>query len=187
MSTIGISARPVSGSRSSTEILRDRARRLARPTIDVSRANGIDAITFSLGRERYAIEARYVFAVFRLESLTPLPGARAPVAGVTPWRGDVLTVLDIRSLIGTSATSLDDLARVIVLGTSRPELGLLADRLDDPLQLGPDSIHPLTADRASRGSDILRGVTSDAIVILDAPALLARQSADADLLPVASL
>ena len=166
------------------EILRQRARRLARPTVDSLLAGGIDAIAFSLGRERYAVEARYVFAVFRLESLTPLPGARAPVAGVTPWRGDVLTVLDIRSLIGASSTSLDDLARVIVLGADRPEFGLLADRLDDPLRLEPGSVHPLSADRASRGSEILRGVTSDAVVILDALALLARQSAADDLSPV---
>jgi chemotaxis signal transduction protein len=168
------------------EILRERARQLARPLATASTTKRVDAVSFSLGRERYAVEAGYVFAVFRLESLTPLPGARPPVAGVTRWRGDVLTVLDIRSLVGATTTALDDLARVIVLGTDRPELGLLADRIDDPLQLDAGSVHPLSADRASRGSEILRGVTSDAVVVLDAPALLARQSAAEDLSPVAT-
>jgi purine-binding chemotaxis protein CheW len=170
-----------------TEILRARARQLARPTVDASLVDIIGAIAFSLGREKYAIDARHVFAVFRLESLTPLPGARAPVVGVTPWRGDVLTVLDIRGLVGASPSSLDDLARVIVLGTGRPELGLLADRLDDPLRLDASDIHPLSADRASRGSDILSGITSDAVVILDASALLARQCPADELSHVAPL
>lgn len=162
---------------SAATILRERARHLAKPMSDTSLTTRIDAVAFSLGRERYAIEATHVFAVFRLESLTPLPGALPPVAGVTPWRGDVLTVLDIRGLVGAIPTALDDLARVIVLGTDRPELGLLADRIDDPLQLDAEAVHPLSADRASRGSEILRGVTSDAVVVIDAPALLARQSA----------
>ena len=170
------------------EILRSRARQLAKPIAsNAGLADRIDAVSFSLGRERYAIDARYVFAVFRLASLTPLPGARPPVAGVTPWRGDVLTVLDIRGLVGISVTALDDLARVIVIGNDRPELGLLADRIDDPLQLAAGSVHPLSADRASRASEILRGVTSDAVVVLDAPALLARQSAAEDLPPLAAL
>lgn len=172
---------------SAREVLRERARQLARPLTRASTTRRLDAVSFSLGRERYAVEARHVFAVFRLESLTPLPGARPPVAGVTPWRGDVLTVLDIRGLVGATATALDDLARVIVLGNDRPELGLLADRIDDPLQLDPGSVHPLSAERASRGSEILRGVTSDAVVVLDAPALLARQSATEDLSPRATL
>ena len=168
------------------ETLRERARHLAQPLVEASFTKRIDAVSFSLGRELYAIDARHVFAVFRLESLTPLPGARPPVAGVTPWRGDVLTVLDIRGLVGATVTALDDLARVIVLGTDRPELGLLADRMEDPLQLDAGSVHPLSAERAGRGSEILRGVTSDAVVVLDAPALLARQSAAEDPSPVAT-
>ena len=166
------------------DVLRQRAVRLARPLdIEQSSTARIDAVGFSLGREQYAIDARYVFAVFQLKSLTPLPGARAPVAGLSPWRGDVLTVLDIRGLVGATPTALDDLARVIVVGQERPEFGLLADRLDDPLRLGPGSVHPLSAERAGRGSDILRGVTSDAVVMIDAPTLLARQAAADDLSP----
>lgn len=165
-------------------ILRDRARLLAKPVgTDGRTLHRIDAVAFSLGRERYAIDARHVFAVFRLASLTPLPGARPPVAGVTPWRGDVLTVLDIRSLVGAVPTALDDLARVIVLGHDRPEFGLLADKIDDPLQLDAAAVHALPPERASRGTNILRGVTSDAVVVLDAPALLARQSAAEDPTP----
>jgi chemotaxis signal transduction protein len=178
---------PESATARAREILHERARQLSRPIANASTTKRVDAVSFSLGRERYAVDARQVFAVFRLESLTPLPGARPPVAGVTPWRGDVLTVLDIRSLVGATPTALDDLARVIVLGNERPELGLLADRIDDPLQLDAGSVHPLSADRASRGSEILRGVTSEAVVVLDAHALLARQSAAEDLSPVATL
>lgn len=162
------------------QILRERARHLARPLVIAASVAKIDGVAFSLGRERYAIDARFVFAVFRLESLTPLPGAKAPVAGVTQWRGDVLTVLDIRGLVGATTTSLDDLARVIVLGVDRPTLGLLADRIDDPIRLDSGAVHPLPADRASRSSDMLRGITSDAVMVLDAPALLARQGAAED-------
>jgi purine-binding chemotaxis protein CheW len=166
-------------------LLRERARVLARPLSGGSEhTTRLDAVSFSLGRERYAVDVSNVFAVFRLSSLTPLPGARIPVIGLTQWRGDVLTVLDVRGLVGAVTTALDDLARVIVLGVDRPEFGLLADRLEDPLRLDAGSVFPLSAERASRASDIVRGVTSDAVVILDASALVARQAAAADPSPV---
>jgi purine-binding chemotaxis protein CheW len=177
----GHATTPASPADRDRELLRERARRLARPLGDASEhTTRLDAVSFSLGRERYAVAVSNVFAVFRLSSLTPLPGARAPVIGLTQWRGDVLTVLDVRGLVGAVTTALDDLARVIVLGVDRPEFGLLADRLDDPLRLDAGAVFPLSAERASRASDIVRGITSDAVVILDAPALVARQSAAAD-------
>ena len=159
------------------DILRERARRLAAPFTDRDAAGaGTDAIAFTLGRERYAVDARQVFAVFRLATLTPLPGARPPVVGVTQWRGDVLTVLDLRSSLGSRTEALDDLAQVVVVGDERPEFGLLVDRIDDTITLAATAILPFTTARAGATSGIARGITADAVVVLDVLALVARQA-----------
>src|SRR5689334_13461259 len=100
----------MTSARDPRQILEQRARQLARPVVRDGVRFGVEALKFALGREHYAIESRYVAGVFRLTKLVPLPGARSPVVGLTAWRGDILTVLDIRQLLGRPAHALDDLA-----------------------------------------------------------------------------
>ncbi|MDB4906038.1 MAG: cheW [Gemmatimonadetes bacterium] len=158
------------------QVLEERARRLARPIEDtVDHAGSVDAVTFNLARERWTIDARYVFAVFRLAALVRVPGVRAPVIGVTRWRGDVLTLLDVRSLVGAVSTGLDDLAVVIVIGIDQPEFGVLADSLGDTIRLSDADVLPLTSPRGDADAAVIRGVTQSAHLILDPVALVRRQ------------
>jgi purine-binding chemotaxis protein CheW len=157
------------------EMLEERARALARP-IASDAADHADSVTFTLSRERYAIPARYVFAVFRLGSLVRLPGATRPVAGLMRWRGDILTLLDVRGLVGASTTALDDLAVVLVIGVDRPEFGVLADTLGATLAMHDEDLLPPVTRPDAEGVNLIRGVTRDGHVVLDARALVERHT-----------
>lgn len=158
-------------------ILEERARRLARPLAETGTASGVvEAMTFSVGRERYAIETRFVAAVARLGELVPLPGANAPVLGVARWRGEVLTIVDVRRLVGEPARSLDDLGIIIAIGLSGPAFGLLADAVMDVVYIDLDSLHLPSGERLARAGGALRGATGDGIQLLDAAELIARQT-----------
>jgi purine-binding chemotaxis protein CheW len=162
--------------RDAATILEERARRLARrPTAAVAPEFGVDVVSFSVARERFAIESRFVFAVFHLSELVPLPGARAPVVGVTRWRGDVLTVLDLRRVVGGTGRALDDLSRVVVVGSSNPAFGVLADTVDDIVSIDPTALFTLPTDRVPEIPGVLRGVTANGIHLLDAAVLIAHQ------------
>ncbi len=158
-------------------ILRERARRLAQRPLDARASSGlVEMLGFTVGRERYAVESRFVVAVMRLLDLVPLPGAQAPVVGVTRWRGDVLTVLDLRRIVGGAPRALDDLGKIIVLGEAAPEFGVLADTLDDLLHIDPAALYPLSATRQVELPGLLRGVTADGVHLLDAQILIAHQT-----------
>ena len=90
----------------------------------------MEAVTFTLAGETYALESCYAYEVFRLSTFARLPSKTPLAFGVTVWRGHLLTILDIRSVLGLSVTALSDLARVIVVGQNRPEFG-------DPRRPGP--------------------------------------------------
>jgi len=70
------------------EVLAARARALARPPAREVARDQLQLLAFSLGGERYAIELRHVAEIFRLRSLSLLPGAAAPTLGLTAWRGE---------------------------------------------------------------------------------------------------
>lgn len=162
-------------------LLEDRARALARPLAQASANLGEPAVAFTLARERYMVEARYVHAAFRLRQFVRIPGALPPAVAVTRWRGDVLTLLDIRSLVGAPTGALDDLAVVLIIGGNRPEFGLLADALEDSARIVDGDVLPLQSRRGAEGDrEVVRGVTRDARLVLDAPALIARQTSSVD-------
>jgi purine-binding chemotaxis protein CheW len=163
--------------RTPQDVLESRARHLAQPLQGTTATGaGVEMLVFSVGRERYAVESRFIFAVVQLADLVPLPGALAPVVGVTRWRGDVLTVLDLRRVVGGVPGALDDLGRLIVMGETAPEFGVLADVLDGLSIVDPAALHPLRRDRVVEIPGLVRGVTSDAVHALDAAVLIAHQS-----------
>jgi purine-binding chemotaxis protein CheW len=152
-------------------VLEDRARALARPVTSPAPADELELITFTLANEVYALESRYVLAVFRLEDVAPLPGAAAPVLGLTAWRGDLLTVLDLRPALGLPATALDDLGRVIAVGEERAAFGVLADAVQELVRIPASEVREPPEGVAAR-RDYLRGVTHGAMLVLDGDRLL---------------
>ena len=103
--------------------------------------------------------------------------------GLTRWRGDVLTVLDLRRLVGVAAGALDDLGQVIVVGQSSPEFGVLADAVYEIVAVDPTDLHALPVERKIDGASLVRGVTRDAIHVLDAAGLIARQTESTSPMP----
>jgi len=152
-------------------VLDERARALARPAAPPPAGDTLELLTFVLANEVYAVESRYVLAVFRLTDLSPLPGAKPPVFGVTAWRGELLTILDLRAALGLSVTALNDLSRVIVLGKERPAFGILADAVRELVNLPASAVREPPEGVAAK-REYLRGVTPDAVLVLDAGVLL---------------
>lgn len=159
------------------ELLEERARRLAQAVTPPAAGDRLDLITFALANETYAIEARYAWEVFRLGELTPLPGADSPIRGVVAWRGALLTILDLRPVLGLSVTALNDLSRVIVLGERHAAFGILADAVHDLVTVPSSDVrdppHAVATPRT-----YLRGMTRDAVLVLDAPELLRLAGSD---------
>jgi len=154
-------------------VLDERARILARPPAEGPPPGGvIEVATFLLGSERYAIEAKYVREVVRLEDFTAVPGAPEFLLGVTNLRGEILAVVDLRKFFGVPAKGLTDLSRLIVLGGQRAEFGILADQAEALLTLrAPEVLEPPES-VAGIGREYLRGVTREALIVLDGARLL---------------
>ena len=159
-----------------SDVLTERARRLARRiVVEEERAAADESsmlLVIRLGAERVGLALDFITEVHRAATLTPIPGARAPVAGVIAWRGRVLTVLDIAT--GRLAPpAIDEETRIIVIGQRRAAFGIVADEVEDVQSIDLHETAPVETADPTR-AELIRGVTSDALVVLDAAALIAR-------------
>jgi purine-binding chemotaxis protein CheW len=154
------------------KLLRERASLLAREPAAEETGERFEVVEFLLGRERYGIETSYIREVCPLREVTPLPGTPPFVLGIMNLRGEILSVLDIRTFFGLGRPAGSPLDKVIVLRGAAMEFGILADEVIGvrtvPALEVQGSLATLTGIRA----DYLKGVTGDHLVLLDAGKLL---------------
>jgi purine-binding chemotaxis protein CheW len=152
-------------------VLAARARALAPAPEPAERPGTVAVLGLALGAERYAIETALVREVVRPPPLARLPGAPAFLAGVANLRGEIVDVLDLRELLGV-APSTDAPARLVVLGTDRVELALVADAVLEVAEVDPHSLAPAPESPARKRPEYVRGLTPDGAVLLDGAAIL---------------
>lgn len=154
-------------------ILVERARALARPIeTATARTPDLSLATFDLAGERYGIEARLIVEIGRLSDFSPLPGAPSHLIGIANLRGDILPIFDLRALLALNRRALDDMSRLVVLGRHGPEFGILADATRELTALSSAELLPPPPSVSEEARHLIRGVTKDALVVLDGAVLL---------------
>jgi purine-binding chemotaxis protein CheW len=149
-------------------IMRARATALAARRETTVRAENIDVVEFRLAGECYGIAAHQVLAAITLREFTPLPRRDSSVVGLAEWRGALLSLVDVRPLLGLPAAALADLRHVVIAGDDRRRVGILVEAV---AQSRPINIASLQSRPAASDRRFVIGTTPDAMVVLDGAAL----------------
>ena len=96
-------------------------------------------VTFQLGENVYAVYAPAVAEVMHPLQVTLLPNAPACLLGIAPLRGDIVAVIDLRSLIGEpSSRTSGPKAKQLVLKRKSDDsvpIAFVVDRLGEIVNL----------------------------------------------------
>jgi purine-binding chemotaxis protein CheW len=120
-----------------------------------------EVVVIRLGGSRYALPMAAVAEVGRPPSLTRVPGVPGWLAGVANWRGRVLAVIDLRSLLAAPTSPLDRRARLVVLNRGGVPVGLLTEGVEGTYLLDDEKIEPSLAHLPDSAADLLAGQTTD--------------------------
>jgi purine-binding chemotaxis protein CheW len=158
--------------------LEDRARALARPVDPPKSGALIESIVFRVAGERYAIPLAHVLEVARLRERSPVPGVPPPFVGVATLRDELIALIDLAQLLGPgrAEAAAQSPSRFLVIGATRPELGIVADEVlgTEPFNEANLVALPQAARGAGLGArPIVRGFLPGGLMILDIEALLA--------------
>jgi purine-binding chemotaxis protein CheW len=139
-----------------------------------------ELVVVRLGGCRYALPMASVAEVGRPPALTRVPGLPPFVAGVANWRGRVLAVLDLRSLLQAGVEPLDRRGRLVVLQHAGVRVGLLVEQIASGVRLDPETVEPVLAHLPASTGGLLAGQVTDAdgpygVLDLDAVLALAAQ------------
>jgi purine-binding chemotaxis protein CheW len=148
-------------------VLVERARVLARPPAEPDAADTIALVTFEVNGELTGVEATSVVEICRFMGVAIVPGARPPVFGVAGWRGELLTLLDLRRA-SPAGPGADATHWAAVLREGAYRFGLLIDQARGLTHMPRDALQTPGPSAAS----YVRAVTRDPMVVIDAAELL---------------
>ncbi|HWH30966.1 MAG TPA: chemotaxis protein CheW [Mycobacteriales bacterium] len=126
-----------------------------------------EVVVVRLGGTRYGLAMAHVAEVGRPPVLTRVPGLPEWVAGVANWRGRVLGVLDVRTLLGGARSPLDRRGRMVVLTSPRSrtttvQVGLLVEDVEGSALVDAEQVEPPLASLPDRTAALLAGQVTDA-------------------------
>ncbi len=144
-------------------------------------------LTFSLGKELFAVDISGVREILDMTDITRIPQAPLAVRGVVNVRGAAVPVIDLRLRFGMEETARTVHTRIIIVemikNGSPTVLGAIADSVKEVLELDPASIAPPPAMGAAVDAGLLKGIGKAEgrfVLILD----IARVLGTDDLLPL---
>lgn len=132
-------------------------------------------ITFTLARETFALPITHVREILRVECITRVPHAPAPVRGVTNLRGRILPVVDLRTRIGLLGREVDGQSRIVVISASSRIIGLLVDGVEQVVRIPMNAVLPPPPDIMTDQSHYLRGIyhgPGGMVILLDVNTVL---------------
>ena len=117
---------------------------------------------FSLVGDTYAIELLRIQEIIEHVPITRVPGMPPAVRGVINRRGRVVPVVDLAVKLGLEPRPITRWTCFVIvealLDGERTSLGLLADSVNEVLDLAPDDIEPPPSFGTRAPADYLRGL-----------------------------
>lgn len=133
-------------------------------------------VTFRLGELLLGIDIRCVREINRVVDITPVPDAPPQVSGVVNLRGEVVTVVDLRTVLELPAAAITPRTRLMIVQMDDEAIGLLVDRVADVATVHTSDEESLPANVSGIDSRYFTGVYrvgNDLLVVLDVTAALA--------------
>jgi len=111
----------------------------------------LQLVSFTLGKEEYAVDILRVQEINRMVEITSIPNAPFYIEGVINLRGKVIPVVNLRKKFGFDSKEMDSHSRIMVVDVGRT-VGLVVDSVSEVLRLSSDTIEPPPSMTSNNGS-----------------------------------
>lgn len=132
-------------------------------------------LTFTLGREEYAIDILRVQEIRGYDQVTAIANAPAFIKGVINLRGAIVPIVDLRIKFNLAEISYDQFTVVIILNVGRRIVGAVVDSVSDVIALSGEEIKPPPEFGANFDTQYLLGLATAAermLILVDIEKLM---------------
>lgn len=138
-------------------------------------------LTFTVGREEYGIEIRYITEIIGIQEITEVPELPIYVKGIINLRGKIIPVIDVRLRFKKEPKDYNDRTCVIVIEIKDVAVGLIVDNVCEVLKISEEDIVPPPDTKTGFHNRYVRGIgkVGDKVkLLLDCDKLLSDDELD---------
>ena len=132
-------------------------------------------VGFQVGRETYGVPITSLHEIVRVPEITVVPDAPEFMEGVINLRGKIVSVLDLRRLLGEHDATPGKRNRILVVEHKQKLAGLVVDSASEVLKIPTTNIEPSPTEFLEGDLNCVTGLgkyNGRLIVLLDIPKLL---------------
>jgi len=159
---------------SARDILKSRAQTMAQLEDESGNVDHFhEFLRFRLGeREEYGIPYEYLEEILYMPAITQVPCTPEHIVGVVNRRGEMLTVLGLKTLFQTIKTGNQSEARIIVVSVHDMRIGILVDEVISNERYNPEQLAPPLVSAGVTNPDYVKGIYNGKVTMLNIEAML---------------
>jgi purine-binding chemotaxis protein CheW len=147
------------------------------------REETLQLVVFRLAQEWYGVEIIKVKEVIKVktEKITYLPSSPEYIAGIINLRGNILSVTDLKRILGLPQENLTEKTRIVAIESGILETGLLVDEVAASLEVPVSKIELTLSTIAPEVAEYIEGqckVDDKLIALLNVEKILERKGVD---------
>lgn len=104
------------------------------------REDSLNLVCFTLQDETYGIELDALKEVLKALDIVRIPKSPDYLRGIINLRGAILTVIDLKGLIGLSPSEIMQSSRILILQQKERQIGILVDSVTEIIRLEKNRI-----------------------------------------------
>jgi len=138
-------------------------------------------LTFSVGREAYGIEIKFVTEIIGIQEITEVPELPDYVKGIINLRGKIIPVIDVRLRFRKEPKQYNDRTCIVVINIKETTVGLIVDNVAEVINIDDSNIVPPPQIKAGFHNRYVRGigkVGNEVKLLLDCDKLLNDEELD---------
>lgn len=133
-------------------------------------------IRFRLGEAAmYGISYASMDEILPVAKVSRVPCTPDTIAGIVNYRGELLTVLDLKRVFNIKDDDRPAKSWILVIKEGRLKAGLMVDEVDDNDEFAPAQLSP-----PLDGNELVRGIHQGKVVILSAASIFAHPALNID-------
>ena len=106
---------------------------------------------FTLGKEKYALETKYIHGIEKMMTITKVPNAPYYIKGLANLRGSIITVIDLKALLNIQTKSEEE--NIIIVNIDDNSAGFIVDCVEEVLEVKDGTIEQIDT-----SNDFIKGV-----------------------------
>jgi len=132
-------------------------------------------LTFSVGKEAYGIEIKFVTEIIGIQEITEVPELPDYVKGIINLRGKIIPVIDVRLRFRKEPKQYNDRTCIVVINIKETSVGLIVDNVAEVINIDGNNIVAPPQIKAGFHNRYVRGigkVGNEVKLLLDCDKLL---------------